>query len=177
MLLPHKIVLHPKGFLFRFPHHRFPAAFGLLFGLLLPEFLLGARDLRRITLTQRSRIFRPFFRIGGKYGTVKLLLRQRLTGAKRRPCADLCRSLRGGFKSTCRFRKRRLRFFRLFCVFAIKLTASCFFPQHLCRLLGEKSCGLPGLNVMAFWACPYLFHSDSPGLVVIRRYSAVLRGN
>ena len=177
MLLQRKIVLHPKGFLFRFPHHSFPATFGLLFRLLLPEFLLGADNLRRLALTQRSRIFHTLFRLSGNNGAVKLLLRQRFAGAKRRPCADFRRSLRGGFKSACRFRERRLRFFLLRCVFARELTAGCVLSQHFRRLLGEKRCGLPGLDVPVFGARPYFFHSDSPGRVVIRRYSAVFRGN
>ena len=177
MLLQRKIVLHPKGFLFRFPHHSFPATFGLLFRLLLPELLLGAHDLRRIALTQRSRIFHPLFRLGGNNGAVKLLLRQRLAGAERRPCADFRRSLCGGFKPAHRFGERRLRIFRLLCIFSVKLTTSRLFPQHLRRLFGEKRRGLPRLNIPVLGARPYLFHSDSPGFVVIRRYSAVFRGN
>ena len=177
MLLQRKIVLHSKGLLFCFPHHSFPAAFSLLFRLLLPELLLGAHDLRRIALTQRSRIFHPLFRLGGNNGAVKLLLRQRLAGAERCPCADLCRSLCGSLKPACRFRAHRLRFFLLLCVFGRELTTGCILSQHLRRLLGEKRCGLPGLDVSAFGACSYLFHSDSPGFVVIRRYNAVPRGN
>ena len=118
-----------------------------------------------------------FFRLCGTEFAVELLLRQRLAGAERRAAADLRRTLFLGLKPFYRLLIRRSLFFLRRIVLALELPPNSLLPQHLCRLFGQKGGGLPGLNIPVFRTCPYLFHSDSPGLVVIRRYNAVLRGN